>query len=141
MPDSHDLGRTIARYRRQLKLSQTEFGGLIGRSESWVSQVERGVRSLDRLSVLQTVADALSVSVAELQGNADAEEDKISERPEAFETLRLSSPDTPPSAPSWPTKAASTPSATLTTWISAGRPYGPSCTEASTTTWLRCSRT
>jgi transcriptional regulator with XRE-family HTH domain len=90
MSDPRDLGRTIAQYRRQLKLSQTEFGSLIGRSESWVSQVERGVRSLDRLSLLQTVADALGVSVAELQGHADAEEDRLTERPEAFETLRLS---------------------------------------------------
>jgi transcriptional regulator with XRE-family HTH domain len=86
--DAQLTGERIAYHRKRLGLSQVEFAGLIGRSESWVSQVERGVRAVDRLSVLQKVADALGVPVAELRG-ADADDEISAERPEAFEALRL----------------------------------------------------
>lgn len=46
------MGKRIAAYRRRRGLSQEALAGLIGRSESWLSQVERGLRSVDRLSVL-----------------------------------------------------------------------------------------
>jgi transcriptional regulator with XRE-family HTH domain len=87
MPDDQLIGERIAYHRKRLGLSQVEFAGLVGRSESWVSQVERGVRPVDRMSVLQRVADVLSVSVAELRGD-DAAPD-ADERPEAFDTIRL----------------------------------------------------
>lgn len=82
-----DVGDRIAFYRRRLGLSQVEFAGLVGRSESWVSQVERGVRPVDRLSVLQKVADALNVAVAELR--SANEEATAPDRAEAFEELLL----------------------------------------------------
>jgi ribosome-binding protein aMBF1 (putative translation factor) len=53
------VGARLARRRRELGLSQVELGALVGRSESWVSQVERGVRRIDRLSVLQKLRDVL----------------------------------------------------------------------------------
>src|SRR5271166_1922213 len=87
MPDDQLVGERIAYHRKRLGLSQVEFAGLVGRSESWVSQVERGVRPVDRMSVLQRVADVLSVSVAELHG--DDETTDTDERPEAFDTIRL----------------------------------------------------
>ncbi len=83
------VGERIGYHRRRLGLSQVELAGLIGRSDSWVSQVERGVRSVDRLSVLQKVADVLGVSVAELRTGEPTDTDASSERPEAFESLRL----------------------------------------------------
>jgi transcriptional regulator with XRE-family HTH domain len=43
--DAQLTGERIAYHRKRLGLSQVEFAGLIGRSESWVSQVERGVRA------------------------------------------------------------------------------------------------
>jgi tetratricopeptide (TPR) repeat protein len=43
---------------------------MIGRSVAWVSQVERGVRKVDRMSVLETVATALDVPLAELAAEA-----------------------------------------------------------------------
>jgi transcriptional regulator with XRE-family HTH domain len=67
---SLSLGERVALLRRRRGLSQVELSNLIGRSESWVSQVERGARHLDRLSVLRKVADALEVSVADLQPTA-----------------------------------------------------------------------
>lgn len=60
------LGERIAYYRRRRGLSQVKLAGLLGRSESWLSQVERGVRSIDRISVLIEVAGALNVPVIEL---------------------------------------------------------------------------
>ena len=87
MPNDQLIGERIAYHRKRLGLSQVEFAGLVGRSDSWVSQVERGVRPVDRMSVLQRVADVLSVSVAELRG--DDETPDTDERPEAFDTIRL----------------------------------------------------
>lgn len=39
---------------------------MIDRSVAWVSQVERGVRKVDRMSVLEILADALGIPLAEL---------------------------------------------------------------------------
>jgi transcriptional regulator with XRE-family HTH domain len=64
--DPTPLGERIAYYRRRRGLSQVKLAGLLGRSESWLSQVERGVRSIDRISVLTQVATALNVPVTEL---------------------------------------------------------------------------
>lgn len=66
MGDPTPLGERIAYYRRRRGLSQVKLAGLLGRSESWLSQVERGVRSIDRISVLTQVATALNVPVTEL---------------------------------------------------------------------------
>ena len=64
------LGRKIAAERRRRGLSQPELARLLGRSVAWVSQVERGVRKIDRMSVLETVAAALEVPLAELAAEA-----------------------------------------------------------------------
>ncbi|MBA2323049.1 MAG: helix-turn-helix transcriptional regulator [Pseudonocardiales bacterium] len=61
-------GERIAVYRRRRGLSQAALAGLVGRSESWLSQVERGVRSVDRLSVLLDMAKILHVDVESLIG-------------------------------------------------------------------------
>ncbi|WP_059010327.1 helix-turn-helix domain-containing protein [Streptomyces specialis] len=64
------LGRKIAFHRKRRGLSQKEFAGLLDRSEAWVSQVERGVRRVDRMTVLEKVAEVLNVPVAELAAEA-----------------------------------------------------------------------
>lgn len=61
-------GQRIATHRRRRGLSQAALAGLVGRSESWLSQVERGVRSVDRLSVLLDMARVLHVDVEALTG-------------------------------------------------------------------------
>lgn len=61
-------GERIAAYRRRRGLSQAVLAGLVGRSESWLSQVERGVRSVDRLSVLLDMAKILHIDVESLIG-------------------------------------------------------------------------
>jgi transcriptional regulator with XRE-family HTH domain len=45
--------------------------GLVGRSESWLSQVERGARSIDSHAVLLRLAAVLHVEVEELTGPRD----------------------------------------------------------------------
>lgn len=90
MPDTAQVvGEQIAYHRKRLGLSQVELAGMIGRSDSWASQVERGVRSIDRLSVLQKVADTLGVPVTELRGSDQSDAESPGTRPEAFESLRL----------------------------------------------------
>ncbi|MFI9269881.1 helix-turn-helix domain-containing protein [Kitasatospora sp. NPDC052896] len=64
------LGKKIAFHRKRRGLSQKEFAQLLGRSEAWVSQVERGVRRIDRMTVLEMVAAALDIPVAELAAEA-----------------------------------------------------------------------
>jgi transcriptional regulator with XRE-family HTH domain len=53
------IGERIRIYRKRRGLSQKELAGLVARSESWLSQVERGIRSVDRLSVLIDIARVL----------------------------------------------------------------------------------
>jgi transcriptional regulator with XRE-family HTH domain len=60
------LGRKLGDARRRRGLSQPELARMIDRSVAWVSQVERGVRKIDRMSVLETLADALGIPLAEL---------------------------------------------------------------------------
>ena len=43
---------------------------MIDRSVAWVSQVERGARKVDRMSVLETLATALDIPLAELAAEA-----------------------------------------------------------------------
>ncbi|WP_405099554.1 helix-turn-helix domain-containing protein [Micromonospora sp. NBC_01412] len=56
------IGRRVAELRVNRGMNQQVFADRIGKSKSWVDKVERGVRTLDRLSVIQTVAAALGVA-------------------------------------------------------------------------------
>lgn len=62
------IGERIRIYRKRRGLGQKELAGLVGRSESWLSQVERGIRSVDRLSVLIDIARVLKTDVETLAG-------------------------------------------------------------------------
>ena len=70
MPTNGPVGERIAIYRLRLGLSQTVLAGLIGRSVSWLSQVEPGTRAVDRMSVLIDLSRVLKVDIAELTGTA-----------------------------------------------------------------------
>ncbi|WP_307854717.1 helix-turn-helix domain-containing protein [Micromonospora sp. C31] len=56
------IGRRVAQLRARRGMSQQVFADRIRKSKSWVDKVERGVRTLDRLSVIETVAGALGVA-------------------------------------------------------------------------------
>jgi transcriptional regulator with XRE-family HTH domain len=68
--DQDAPGARIARARRRRGLSQAVLAGLVGRSESWLSQVERGKRAVDSYAVLTRMAEVLRVEVEELAGPA-----------------------------------------------------------------------
>jgi transcriptional regulator with XRE-family HTH domain len=72
--DREAAGQRIARTRRRRGLSQAVLAGLAGRSESWLSQVERGKRGIDSHRVLVRLAEVLRVDFEELIGSADRHE-------------------------------------------------------------------
>jgi len=82
------LGRKIAAERRRRGLSQPELARMIDRSVAWVSQVERGVRKVDRMSVLETLATALDIPLAELAAEAPVVA-AVTEEPPGVGGLRL----------------------------------------------------
>jgi len=55
-------------------MSQQTLAGLSGVSQAYVSQVERGLKTVERRSTLARFAAALNVSVAELTGTTDKAE-------------------------------------------------------------------
>lgn len=69
-------GRRIAFHRRRRGLSQAAVAGLVGRSESWLSQVERGLRTVDTYSVLRDLARVLRVDIATLTGSGSDEPER-----------------------------------------------------------------
>lgn len=66
------FGQRVARTRRLRGWTQLDLAERVGRSKTWTSEVERGVRVIDRLSVLQDLADKLEVPLSELLGDVPA---------------------------------------------------------------------
>jgi len=64
--DLETAGQRIARARRRRGLSQAVLAGLVGRSESWLSQVERGRRGIDSHAVLTRLAEVLRIDIQEI---------------------------------------------------------------------------
>ncbi|RIW39603.1 XRE family transcriptional regulator [Micromonospora endophytica] len=62
------IGRRVAYLRVRRRLSQQSFADRIGKSKSWVDKVERGVRSLERVSTIRDIAAVLRVDAATLLG-------------------------------------------------------------------------
>ncbi|MFI6819791.1 helix-turn-helix domain-containing protein [Micromonospora sp. NPDC050187] len=89
--DSTDLlpvGRRVAYWRGRRKLSQQVLADRLGKSKSWVDKVERGVRSLDKVSTLQDIAAVLRIDTAVLLGR-DVQPVGVAERVEGVERIRV----------------------------------------------------
>jgi transcriptional regulator with XRE-family HTH domain len=67
LPD-RGVGDRIKVYRRRRGLSQRRLAELVGRSESWLSQVERGILPVENLGILIRLAEVLKVEVRLLTG-------------------------------------------------------------------------
>jgi DNA-binding XRE family transcriptional regulator len=65
-PGKPPVGVVIRRYRRRAGLSQVTFAGLIGRSESWISELERGARGCRNVGVLDEMARVLDIDLGKL---------------------------------------------------------------------------
>ncbi|WP_285660983.1 helix-turn-helix domain-containing protein [Actinorhabdospora filicis] len=68
MTEELPIGRRVAYWRQRRTMSQQVFADRIGKSKSWVDKIERGVRRLDKFSVLHDIADVLQVDVQLLLG-------------------------------------------------------------------------
>ncbi|MEH1169517.1 helix-turn-helix domain-containing protein [Micromonospora sp. CPCC 205539] len=66
--DELPIGRRVAYWRGRRKMSQQVFADRLGKSKSWVDKIERGVRRLDKFSVLYEIADILQMDVQLLLG-------------------------------------------------------------------------
>src|SRR3979409_1975013 len=66
--DELPIGRRVADWRGRRKMSQQVFADRLGKSKSWVDKVERGVRRLDKFSVVYEISDVLQVDVQLLLG-------------------------------------------------------------------------
>jgi transcriptional regulator with XRE-family HTH domain len=66
--DDLPIGRRVAYWRARRKMSQQVFADRLGKSKSWVDKVERGVRRLDKFSVVYEIADVLQLDVQLLLG-------------------------------------------------------------------------
>ena len=73
--DPLTVGERVAFYRRRRGLTQAVLAGLVGRSEDWLSKVERGEREIRRVDVLADMAKALRVSLGDLLGQPVLTED------------------------------------------------------------------
>ncbi|MGW2837163.1 helix-turn-helix domain-containing protein [Streptomyces sp. NPDC001493] len=86
------FGARVADLREQRGFTQKQLAAEIGRTASWLSQVERGIQPVNRLDVLRLLADGLGVSVQELRADAPAPvptEEPVVELPNDLDQARL----------------------------------------------------
>ncbi|MFE0591917.1 helix-turn-helix domain-containing protein [Micromonospora echinospora] len=97
------IGRRIAQLRARRGMNQQVFADRVGRSKSWVDKVERGVRRLDRLPMIESVAAALGVTPAVLLGRNTRRAPAAGDATAAVEAVReaLADHDTP-AGRDWP---------------------------------------
>ncbi|SCF17028.1 Transcriptional regulator, contains XRE-family HTH domain [Micromonospora echinospora] len=81
------VGRRVAYWRGRRKLSQQVLADRLGKSKSWVDKVERGVRSLDKVSTLQDIATVLRIDTGLLLGGG-VQPAGVAERVEGVERIR-----------------------------------------------------
>ncbi|WBB97275.1 helix-turn-helix domain-containing protein [Solwaraspora sp. WMMA2080] len=65
-PTQVPIGRRVAQWRMRRRMTQQVFADRIGKSKSWVDKVERGIRKLDKFSVIQHIAEVLHIDPAAL---------------------------------------------------------------------------
>ncbi|MGS2592156.1 helix-turn-helix domain-containing protein [Streptomyces hebeiensis] len=65
------FGKRVADLRKDRGLTQQQLAAMLnGRTSSWMSQVERGIQPVQRMDVLQEIADALGVPTQALDPSA-----------------------------------------------------------------------
>ncbi|MFD8477480.1 helix-turn-helix domain-containing protein [Streptomyces globisporus] len=69
-PLDRAFGQRVQRHRKERGRTQAELAASLGKTSSWLSQVERGVQPVQRMDLLQQIADELGVSVQQLRPEA-----------------------------------------------------------------------
>lgn len=69
-PKDRAFGKLVQSLRKERHLTQEDLAARMSRTASWMSQVERGVQPVERIDILQQIADALGVSVQRLRPDA-----------------------------------------------------------------------
>jgi transcriptional regulator with XRE-family HTH domain len=82
------VGERIARARRRRGWYQKDLAARIGMSESWVSQVERGVLTIDSLQTAEKIAALAAIGEAEAACRDAGEALETVARVHHAETLR-----------------------------------------------------
>ncbi|MFI5867751.1 helix-turn-helix domain-containing protein [Streptomyces sp. NPDC051546] len=71
--DSQGIGRRVAYWRERRRMTQVDFGALMGQSRRWVQDLEGGQRQRDpRLSVLESAARVLQIPLELLLADGPA---------------------------------------------------------------------
>ncbi|MER5454433.1 helix-turn-helix domain-containing protein [Micromonospora sp. NPDC002389] len=81
------IGRRVAYWRGRRRMSQQVLADRLGKSKSWVDKVERGVRSLDKVSTIAEVAAVLRIDQATLLGR-DRQRSAVDVRAEGVQRIR-----------------------------------------------------
>jgi len=63
MASRTEIAQRVVYWRKRRGLTRKLFADRMGRSVSWVDMIQRGDRRLDRLSVLEQIADVLEISI------------------------------------------------------------------------------
>ncbi|TLQ38755.1 helix-turn-helix domain-containing protein [Streptomyces marianii] len=72
-PNDRAFGQRVQKFRKERGRTQAELAAALGKTSSWMSQVERGVQPVQRVDLLQQLADELGVSVQQLRPGAPAD--------------------------------------------------------------------
>lgn len=80
-PQDRAFGQRVQKFRKERGRTQAELAAALGRTSSWLSQVERGVQPVQRMDLLQQLADELGVSVQQLRPSAPVEPGGSSQTP------------------------------------------------------------
>ncbi|MER5454772.1 helix-turn-helix domain-containing protein [Micromonospora sp. NPDC002389] len=81
------IGRRVAYWRGRRRMSQQVFADRMGKSKSWVDKVERGARSLDKVSTIAEIAAVLRVEQSVLLGR-QVRTAAVNERAAGVERIR-----------------------------------------------------
>jgi transcriptional regulator with XRE-family HTH domain len=65
------VGQRIAYYRKRRGYTEQVLAGFIGKSTAWMQEVEEGERIVERVSVLQQLANCLKVGLDDLIGGVE----------------------------------------------------------------------
>ncbi|MBH1936593.1 helix-turn-helix transcriptional regulator [Streptomyces sp. AV19] len=68
LEEAEEIGRRVRRARLRLGMPQADLAAALGKSQGWVSKMERGLIELDRVGLLNQVASELHIHPNDLIG-------------------------------------------------------------------------